>query len=789
MSLFRVFVRQGRANLQRPVATSQWQRVVHLSSAPRRLANDPCEEELDPVARIRVANESQRSMASNLPPVHDSLLDALWTSPSLFEEAEAVGQTEQSPTTSAEPDVLLNLHQRIPATPYKHKKIHVTPEGERAFVLDPLPTVPADVYETHNAQTAAWLSEVLEDSSSPSKILVYVGFEAFYNPFFPSLAARLKAAHIPVVLSPLVTATREYLCDRDTWDALLERPETLNGEDLWSTDHLVIHCGAAHAMDRLLFAEDPDGHLQKAWTTGRLVVLAPQLVVTPTYVYRAALGSVVQQVVEQLPHKSSSLTKVSPYRVTRVEPCDYNILDADIEEAQRRVDAASTMEEAIAEIYRLVIRYMKHLDAPCYFDSGWESFHLYKAVSQILAKDKEDADLKIPWTRVGLIQARNAAIGDSLHTFYATAPQSFPIVVSGDTAALLAGGISMLNIQAAKRFGVVFIPNNRGMAIEDVISKRSVDGHQYQYEYVKLDRKRDVFTLAQLKEVLKSDVLASLRDHLWGVSAHRSEALVVNIDVQSLRRENAGNAPTDAVLMGGSFLSEDFGQRFQELQGARRRLESIVRVLYHELNDGNSTSLPVKIQGCSAIEFMEVMSQLSITMRDKVHFLPTPTDLLATRTLLPSLLEAPQRVVSQPLADSNFVNSNHNFSVFVSNAVFGVDGLNNLISTHLEYGDSNNTLIHLAYDAADVVTHYSLLGQVHRPFGVRPSTLLPSLYATHQAYDGQIKVISFRRQQDDDDRNSGNQSPADELVEGLRNPNVRAILVDMGAPNLTASLK
>jgi hypothetical protein len=78
--------------------------------------------------------------------------------------------------------------------------------------------------------------------------------------------------------------------------------------------------------------------------------------------------------------------------------------------------------------------------------------------------------------------------------------------------------------------------------------------------------------------------MSSLRDHLWGVSAHRSEALILNTDVQSLRKENADKASTDAVLMGGSFLDEDFGERYSYLETPRRHLESIVDVLYDELN-------------------------------------------------------------------------------------------------------------------------------------------------------------------------------------------------------------
>jgi hypothetical protein len=233
------------------------------------------------------------------------------------------------------------------------------------------------------------------------------------------------------------------------------------------------------------------------------------------------------------------------------------------------------------------------------------------------------------------------------------------------------------------------------------------------------------------------------------------------------------------------------------LEGPRNNLERIIDVLHDELhnntNAGNgfnggshhvvphtsrnhNNHLPVKIVGCSAIEYMEIVSQLTMVAREKIKFLPTPTDLLATRTLLPSLVESPKRTVSSASGTSNFVNSNNTFSVFVSNAAFGSDGLNNLISTHLEYG--TGTLVHLAYDAAEYVNHYSLIGQIHRNFGIRPSTILPSLYRNHQAYEGQILVTS-----------SKNEDLPNLIRNGLRSPDVKVILVDMGAPNLTAYLK
>lgn len=644
--------------------------------------------------------------------------------------------------------------------------IRIDSNGEREFRLvsnNRLPMVTTPAYRDNTKQTAEWLRDQII-MNKHNMIVLYVGFEAFFDAAFDNLATLADQHNVPIMFSPLVKSSWNFLQNKEHYTNM----ETITNLE----DRLVIHLGASHAMDRLLFQEDDNGALQAAWKDGRLVVCAPELFLTDDTVYRASLSQLVRYV-------GSNDDTIPPRRQnhkTRVQASEYGILDQEMADAKERVNAATTMEQVFAEFYRLVTKYVERgqLNSPCYWDSGWESFHLYKSVSKALAIDQ----MRVPWTRLGLINARNAAIGDSLHAFYATAPEAFPIVVCGDTAALLAGGISMINIHTHNRFGVVIIPNNRGMAIEDVISKRSVDGHQYQYDYVKLDRKRDIFTLAQLKEAICNDVMAELRDHLWGVSAHRAEAIVLNIDVQSLRRENADKAPTDAVLLGSSFLDEDFGKRFRALEQPRDQLEAIVDVLHGELNRGvagSSLQAPVKIQGCSAIEFMEIISQLTITRRDKIQFLPTPTDLLATRTLLPSLVEAEKRIVDSPNRQSNFTNSNGTFSVFVSNSIFGLDGLNNLISTHLEYG--TGCLVHLAYDAAETVTHYSQIGQVHRNFGIRPSTILPGLYKNHQGYEGQVLFL-----------NSADNDMIEDLNNGIRNPEVKAILIDMGAPNLTTGL-
>lgn len=736
---------------------------------------------------IREVNESQSKMNVSVIP-RTTVTAAMFKKPTSTTTA----------TSSASCLVVVeDLVERIRANAWK--KIEKMPSGaSRIFCLDSLPTVSLETYRENTAHTAEWLHETIVQRDS--NIILYIGFEAFYDLSFDSIGTWLTSSsteeqilNVPLIFSPLVKSTREYIQNREMYDAMESKEVTA---DFWSK-RTIVHLGASHAMDRILFQEDSNGYLQAAWNDGRLIILSPELAVVDEFVYRSNLSQVLASVQSKLSVDKEEAIMTSKnklldtvlhrnhqnYEVSRVQQCDYKQLDKDILAAKQRVASAQTMEEAFAEVYRFVSTYTGRgqLDCPCYFDSGWESFHLYKSVSKMLGKE----GLKIPWTRLALINARNAAIGDSLHAFYATTPEAFPLAVCGDTAGLLAGGISMINIHAHNRFGAVVVLNNRGMAIEDVISKRSVDGHQYQYEYVKLDRKRDIFTLAQLKDVIQNDVLSGLRDYLWGVAAHRTNAIVLNIDVQSLRRENADKSETDAILMGRSFLDDDFGERVALLEEPRKKLEAIVDVLYDELNSSTASSsngikngnghLPVKIVGCSAIEYMEIVSQLTMISREKLQFLPSPTDLLATRTLLPSLVESPKRVVSSTGGTSNFVNSNNSFSVFISNAAFGPDGLNNLISTHLEYG--TGTMVHLAYDAAEFITHYSLIGQIHRNFGIRPSTILPSMYRNHQAYEGQILLA---RSKDEDLPNL--------IRSGLRNPEVKVILIDMGAPNLTASL-
>merc|ERR1712176_389170 len=110
---------------------------------------------------------------------------------------------------------------------------------------------------------------------------------------------------------------------------------------------------------------------------------------------------------------------------------------------------------------------------------------------------------------------------------------------------------------------------------------------------------------------------------------------------------------------------------------------------------------------------MEIFSQLAITSRSKLQYLPIATDLMATRTLLPGLVGPSQTKQHDSSSEREFSNLNSNFVVLVSNAVFGTDGLNNVILTQLEYG-CDTTLIHLVYDSATTVSNYMQIGQPHR---------------------------------------------------------------------------
>merc|ERR1712188_292857 len=152
-----------------------------------------------------------------------------------------------------------------------------------------------------------------------------------------------------------------------------------------------------------------------------------------------------------------------------------------------------------------------------------------------------------------------------------------------------------------------------------------MDGHQFQYDYVKLNNKKDIFTLNQLKDTINKDVMGQLRDYCWGVEPHRQEAVVLNIDVKSVRQDVLRRQGLPSAQDKRSYLDGDFGKRFQKLAEPRKQLETVVDVLY-EANDGN----PVKIQACSAVEFMEIFSQLAMTSQSKMEYQPMPTDLLPT---------------------------------------------------------------------------------------------------------------------------------------------------------------
>jgi hypothetical protein len=636
--------------------------------------------------------------------------------------------------------------------PNAWKKIEIKPEGQRVFHLDVLPVVSSNVFHKNNEQTAEWLQESI--TKYDSSVILYIGFEIFYDLAFDTFCDWLRGSRVPVVFSSLVKSTREYIQQKQKYIDM--EASNLTIED-WQK-RIIIHLGAPNGMDLMLFHEDPHGHIQLAWNEGRLVILSPDLSIVDQFAYRSSLPQVFNDVMSRLKHNSESIQ--NKFEEAQIIPCDLSVLDKNIHTAQGLVGSAQTMETVLTELYRFISTYVAkcQLDSPCYFDTGFESIHLYKSISKLL----EQNDLQIPLTRVSLINSRNGAIGDSCHSFYSSAPGTFPFIVVGDTAAVLAGGLTMLSIQSNNRYGVVIVLNNHGMAIEDAISKRSIDGHTYQYEYARAERKRDIYSLEQLKLAIQTDVLNSLRSHLWGVSEHRANAIILNIDVPSLQKEIQGSAP-----MRKNALADNFGDRFNQLEGPRKILESIVNVLYDALNAGNinkDSHRPVKIVGCSAVEFMEVFSQVAISLRHKLQYLPMPTDLLATRTLLPSLIESLK-------GPSSFVNSNRSFSVFVSNSVFGLDGLNNLISVHLEYG--TRKLVHLMYDAAESVSHYSSIGQAHRNYGIRNNKILPSLYRSHQSYEGQILIVECSEE-----------DFLTKINDGLVNPDVKVILVDMGAPDL-----
>ena len=616
-------------------------------------------------------------------------------------------------------------------------------ENERVFRLDDLPPVPHHVFSRNSEAVAAWLSDAV---ATAERVLLYVGFEAFYHPNFDQTAAAATSAGVPLVFSQPTKSTVKFMQNRCKYEAM----ERGDGDDSnWKG--LVIHLGASHLMDGMVFGEDCDGHLQRAWQDGRMVLISQNLVVTPASCFRAGLAPAMRCLAASSWKTPARIHHETAAAVAVADDAGMADTEEHIARAATAVDQARTLEEVFVSVFDVVSREVGRgrLDVPCYWDAGWESFSLLKHVRAGLA----ERGRTLPFTKTSLVHLRNAAIGDSVHSFYASSPEAFPLVVAGDTAVLLAGGISLVNLHLQKRFGALVVLNNCGMKIEDVISKRPVDGHRFDYEYVQLRGKKDIFTLEQLKEGVKHDILGPLREYGWGVPGNQARAAVLNVDIQAVREDEKTAAGA------GSSLDDDFGQRFRQLAAPRRQLEDVVDVL-HRANGGR----PVRIQGCSAVEFMELFSQFAMTSRAKLEYLPTPTDLMATRTLLPALIGSPA---------ARFANANAGFLVLVSNAVFGTDGLNNMLLTQMESG-CQTTLVHLVYDSATAVSNYMHIGQPHRQFGVRPSSLVPTLYRHHEAHDRHILLTSVA------DRDC-----AEVLDIGLSDPDVRAVIVDMGAPNLT----
>lgn len=317
------------------------------------------------------------------------------------------------------------------------QQIEITETGERAFRFNPLPPVELAVYRQNCEASAKWLRDVISGHGVHSRLL-YIGFEAFFDNSFESLADRARRHGAPLAFSPLVKSSYKYVQDRLKY----EKMETVD-QQAWDSE-VIVHLGASHMIDKLLFREDAHGHLQRAWTNGRLVLCSPELFIADDSCYRAGLAPVLKLV-------------GGGYAVPRtgVEPCDYTVLDQEFTETKHRVEAATTLDQVFAEVFRLVTtKVSQHqLNAPIWWDSGLECYNLHKSVSDILAQDS----LRMPWTRAALVNARNAAIGDALHSFYATDADCFPLVVSGDTAALLAGGANMISVHSRNRFGVVLI--------------------------------------------------------------------------------------------------------------------------------------------------------------------------------------------------------------------------------------------------------------------------------------------------------------------------------------------
>lgn len=640
------------------------------------------------------------------------------------------------------------VRKNVSVNEAKREREYVFPEPGAEEV------VKRSVWDANSEEVANWLAEALR---SKALVLVYFGFEAFYDPSFEAVLELVRSSGVAVAFSKMVKTCVEYMQDRERFEDVEEEEELAELMFSDGANRLIAHLGGTHSFDKVLFGEDSSGFLQRAWRYGRLVLLAPKLVVTDRASFPASLGGVLAKLA---PPKSKALPVV-PVRQGVDEQEFYESLDKVILEATTRVSRAKTIGQVLAEAFDVVAQFVakRELDAPCLFDSGWEAFALMREVQAFLAPRK----LGVPLTRTGIVNARNAAIGDALHAFYAMRDDCFPIVVTGDTAAYLAGGLSIMNIHVRHRFGAIVILNNQGMAIEDRVAHRTIAGHHYNEDLLVHERKRDIVSLDQLKDAVAYDIISAIRDYLWGTLPSQAKIIMLNVNVNAVRANMAmlggGDNPESRQQ-----IANDFGARFHKLAPERAKLEEIIDVLFR----AGGGKAPVTLQACPAIEFMELISQLTMTKKHKLKFLPEPTDILATRTLLPALTHGDCRTLAPKQ-----LNECANITVYVGNEVFGLDGLNNLISTHLEYGTS--TFVHLLYFATDRVTKFNNIGQVHRGFGVRTNAVY-ELYQHHMTYEDEVRFIHV-----------DTPGALTDLADGITDPAVKAIVVNMGCPDLPGS--
>jgi uncharacterized protein (DUF2225 family) len=141
--------------------------------------------------------------------------------------------------------VVKNLVERIHSSAWK--KIETTSVGGRVFRLDSLPTVPLKVYHENISLTAEWLYETIQNNDPKKPIILYIGFEAFYDLSFDSLGTWLvlsqnqqkeqqpsqqdrtmnpvtdNLSHVSLVFSPLVKSTREYIQHKQIYEAMEQK--------------------------------------------------------------------------------------------------------------------------------------------------------------------------------------------------------------------------------------------------------------------------------------------------------------------------------------------------------------------------------------------------------------------------------------------------------------------------------------------------------------------------------------------------------------------------------------